>query len=69
MDRRTQSHPSYAASQRIRKRIEEAFGWIRGAAGLRQIKHRGQDRVGWCFDLAVTAYNLIRLPKRLAAAT
>jgi len=26
----------YAASQRVRKRIEEAFGWIKSVAGLRQ---------------------------------
>jgi transposase len=68
MDQRTLRHPGYAASQRVRKRIEEVFGWIKASAGLRQAKHRGRDRVGWRFDLAVVAYNLIRLPKLLAAA-
>ena len=67
VDGRTMRHAGYAASQRVRKRIEEVFGWIKGAAGLRQTKHRGHERVGWRFDLAVTAYNLIRLPKLLAA--
>ncbi len=47
--------------------IEEVFGWIKGSAGLRQTKYRGRERVGWQFDLAVTAYNLIRLPRLLAA--
>ncbi len=56
------AHPGHVASQRVRKRIEEAFGWIKSSAGLRQTKHRGQERVGWCFALATTAYNLIRLP-------
>lgn len=64
----TEEQPGYIASQRIRKRIEEVFGWIKSAAGLRQTKHRGQARVGWCFDLATTAYNLIRLPKLLSMA-
>ena len=53
----------YLASQRIRKRIEEIFGWIKQSAGLRQTRHRGIGQVGAVFSLAVTAYNLIRLPK------
>ena len=65
MDQRTMRHAGYAASQRVRKRIEEVFGWIKGAAGLRQTKHRGRERVGWQFDLATTACNLIRLPRLL----
>ena len=68
VDGRTQRHPGYAVSQRIRKRIEEVFGWVKLSAGFRQTKHRGRERVGWCFDLAATAYNLIRLPKLLASA-
>ena len=31
----------YAVSQRIRKRIEEAFGWIKTVAGLRKTRFRG----------------------------
>ena len=68
VDGRTQRHVGYAASQRTRKRIEEVFGWVKSAAGLRQTKHRGRERVAWCFDLAATAYNLIRLPRLLAPA-
>ena len=56
----------YLASQRIRKRIEEVFGWIKPSAGLRQTRHRGIARVAAVFSLAATAYNLIRLPKLLA---
>jgi transposase len=67
IDRRTTRHPGYAISQRIRKRIEEPFGWIKAAGGFRQAKHRGRDRVGWMFTLRAAAYNLIRLPKLLAA--
>ena len=68
IDGRTTRHPGYEVSQRKRKRIEEVFGWVKAAAGLRQTKHRGRERVGWCFTLATTAYNLIRLPKLLEEA-
>ena len=33
IDGRTTRHTGYAASQRVRKRIEEAFGWIKTIAG------------------------------------
>src|SRR5215469_8149951 len=41
IDGRTTRHPGYAISQRIRKRIEEAFGWAKTVAGLRKMRHRG----------------------------
>lgn len=66
IDRRTTRHPGYAASLRIRKRIEEGFGWMKMIAGLRKTKYRGIDKVGWTFTLAAAAYNLIRLPKLMA---
>jgi hypothetical protein len=50
----------------VRKRIEEAFGWVKVVAGQRKTRFRGTDRVGWAFTLAAAAYNLIRLPKLLA---
>ena len=66
IDGRTTRHAGYAVSQRIRKRIEEAFGWIKTIAGQEQTKFRGCDRVGWVFTFAAAAYNLTRLPKLLA---
>ena len=68
IDGRTTRHPGYAASQRIRKRIEEGFGWIKTIAGLRKTKYRGLEKVAWAFTLAAAAYNLIRLPKLMAAS-
>jgi transposase len=67
IDGRTTRHPGYAVSQRVRKRIEEAFGWIKEVALQRRARHRGKDRVGWQFTLTAAAYNLIRLPKLLTA--
>jgi transposase len=68
IDGRTTRHPGYAVSLRIRKRIEEAFGWAKTVAGLRKARHRGLPKVDWQFTLAMAAYNLVRLPKLLAAA-
>ena len=67
IDARTTRHPGYATSQRLRKRIEEGFGWIKTVGGLRQTRHRGSARVGWLFTLTAAACNLVRLPKLLAA--
>jgi transposase len=68
IDKRTTRHPGYAVSQRLRKRIEEPFGWVKTIAGLRKTRHRGVARVGWMFTLAMAAYNIIRIPKLLPAA-
>jgi len=63
IDARTTRHPGYEVSQVIRKRIEEANGWIKCVAEMEQTKHRGLARVGWMFQLKAAAYNLVRLPK------
>jgi transposase len=68
IDKRTTRHPGYAASQRIRKRIEEAFGWMKSVAGLRQTKLRGLAKVDWAFTFAAAAYDLVRLPKLIGSA-
>lgn len=60
-DGRTTRHEGYAISQRIRKRVEEIFGWMKMIAGVRAPKYRGTDWVGWHFTLAGAAYNLIRM--------
>jgi hypothetical protein len=66
IDGRTTRHAGYAVSQRIRKRIEEAFGWMKTIAGQEKTKFRGRDRVGWAFTFTAAAYNLARLTKLLA---
>ena len=68
IDARTTRHAGYAASQRNRKRIEEAFGWMKSIGGMRRPMLRGTDRVGWAFTFAAAAYNLIRLPKLMETA-
>ena len=66
IDGRTTRHPGYAVSQRIRKRIEEAFGWAKTVAGRRKMRHRGLPKLDWQYTLAMAAYDLVRFPKLLA---
>ena len=67
IDGRTARHQGYAQSINTRKRIEQVFGWIKQAAGLRQLKARGRTKVGAVFRLHVVAYNLIRITNLLRA--
>ena len=66
IDGRTTRHVGYAVSQR--KLVEEAFGWAKTIAGCAKVKVRGLARVGFHFTRAMTAYNLIRLPKLIGEA-
>jgi hypothetical protein len=63
----TTPHPGYADSLRVGKWIEDVFGWIKTVAGSRKAKLRGLARVDWAFPAA--AYDLVRLPKLVGAAT
>jgi transposase len=67
IDGRTTRHRGYCISMTNRKRIEEPFGWMKTIGGLRKTRHRGRDLVDWFFVLTATAYNLVRIPKILAA--
>ena len=67
VDGRTTRHAGYAVSQRVRKRIEEVFGWIK--PGFAKVKVRGCAKAEAVFTFAVAAYNLIRIPKLLAQAS
>lgn len=68
IDGRTTRHAGYAISQRIRKRIEEPFGWIKTSAGFAQTKLRGLAKVDFQFTFNAAAYNLACLPRLLAPA-
>jgi len=61
IDGRTARHTGYAISQQKRKRVEEIFGWMKTVGGLRKLRHRGLELVGWMFTLAAAAYNLVRI--------
>jgi transposase len=71
IDGRTTSWSGYAASQKVRKRIEEIFGWMKTVGGFRKTRYRRLERVDFAGYLVATAYNLVRLarlaPMRTAA--
>jgi IS5 family transposase len=67
IDGRTTRRAGYAISQRIRKRVEEPFGWSKTVGLEAKTMLRGLERVGGQFIFNLAAYNLVRLPKLLAA--
>ena len=67
LDHRTTWHATYQVSQRMRKRVEEIFGWLKTVGMTRKIRHRGLPRAGWIFTFALAAYNLVRI-RNLSAA-
>jgi transposase len=56
----------YKISQRCRKKIEEAFGWIKSVAGLYRTRLVGRWKIKQQMQLAAAAYNLVRI-RKLAA--
>jgi transposase len=61
IDKRTTRHTGYQTSLKIRKRVEEIFGWMKTTGVLRKTRHRGLERVECDFTLAAAAYNLVRM--------
>jgi transposase/sulfur relay (sulfurtransferase) complex TusBCD TusD component (DsrE family) len=61
IDGRTTRHPGYAKSIRIRKRVEEIFGWMKTVGGFRRTRFHGVERTGLAAYLVGAAYNLVRL--------
>jgi transposase len=63
LDRRTTRHPGYALSLNRRPKIEQIFSWLKNVAMLRKTRHRGHRKLDWLIQLALSAYNLIRMRK------
>ena len=63
LDGRTTRHTGYAVSQRIRKRVEEIFGWFKTVGGLRKTRFRGVERTQEYVFMLGAAYNLLRMSK------
>src|SRR5258708_24919927 len=60
-DPRTPRHSGYQLSQTKRKRAEEILGWLEAVGLVRKTRHRGLEDVGWLFQFATAAYNLVRI--------
>lgn len=61
IDGRTTRHTGYQVSLKARKRIEEAFGWLKTVGGLRKTRLIGQAKLAGQALLCFATYNLIRL--------
>jgi transposase len=68
VDARTTRHAGYRASQVVRKRIEEHFGWGKTVGRIRQTVYRGLKRVDQQFKLTMTASNIVRLARIMTSA-
>jgi transposase len=69
LDGRTTRHATYAVSQRLRKLVEQIFGWTKTVGLLRKTRHRGRERVAWVWTFTLAAYNLVRMRNVLLQTT
>ena len=63
IDGRTTRHTGYAVSQRVRKRVEEIFGWMKTIGGFRRTRFKGTARTQLAAWFVGAAYNLLRIAK------
>jgi IS5 family transposase len=68
IDERTTGHAGYAISQRVRKRIEEVFGWIKTVGNFRKTRYIGLGANQVAAYVLASAYNLLRIAKLTAPA-
>jgi IS5 family transposase len=61
LDEAISRKPGYLVSQRLRKLVEQVFGWTKTIGILRKTRHRGRERVSWVWDFTMAAYNLVRM--------
>jgi len=65
VDARTTAPSGYAVSQRIRKRVEEIFGWMKTVGGYRKTRYVGFGANQVVAMLTASAYNLVRMARLL----
>lgn len=61
IDGRTTRHEGYRTSLKVRKRIEEAFGWLKTVGGLAKTQLIGHAKLAGQALLCFATYNLVRL--------
>ena len=64
LDGRTTGRTGCRTSQRVRKRVEEIFGWMKTVGGLRRSRYRGVERTQAGAYFVAGTYNLLRIAKR-----
>ena len=68
IDRRTTSHLGYELSQRVRKRAEQIFGWLKVIGGMRRTRYKGRERIQLLAHMTGAAYNLLRMSRLMSAS-
>jgi transposase len=68
IDGRTANRPGYAISQRVRKRVEEIFGWLKTVGGFRKTRYIGIGANQLAAQMLASAFNLLRIAKLTEAA-
>jgi IS5 family transposase len=63
IDGRTARPPGYAISQRVRKRVEEIFGWMKTVGNFRKTRYVGLGPNQIAAYMIAAAYNLLRMAK------
>src|SRR5271170_2300271 len=63
LDKRTTESSGCQTSLRIRKRVEEIFGWIKTVGGLRRTRYRGIERTQAVAYFIAGTYNLLRMAR------
>jgi transposase len=61
IDGRTTRHGGYKVSQRVRKRVEEIFGWEKTVGGGDKLRYFGVARNKFWAVLTAAGYNLVRM--------
>jgi transposase len=69
LDNRTTRHVGHSISQRLRKRVEEIFGWMKTVGGFRRTRYRGVARTQQAGHMVGAAYNLLRMAKLARLST
>jgi IS5 family transposase len=67
IDQRTTRHAGYLVSQRIRKRVEEIFGWAKTVGAFRRTRFKGTKKTQLAAYFVAAAYNLVRMARLLQA--
>jgi transposase len=68
IDGRTTKTAGYSVSQRLRKRIEETWGWMKTVGNFRKTRWKGKERTQLAAYMVGAAYNLLRLARLQGAA-
>jgi transposase len=67
VDARTTHTSGYAISQRVRKRVEEVFGWMKTVGNFRKTRYVGFGPNQVIAAMTAAAYNLVRMSRLLSA--